>query len=81
MTHLALASRSPIPAGDQRESSGRNTMSRLYDLLASADFTGVIDETLDQIDEIVPPGPTIGTLDHATATCPAEVEPACPFRL
>jgi hypothetical protein len=42
-------------------------MAHLDDLLAGADTT-LDDEVLDQIDEIVPPGTDIGTLDMAYAT-------------
>jgi hypothetical protein len=38
-------------------------MEQLDDLLASADVT-LTDEILDRIDEIVPPGTDIGTLDQ-----------------
>jgi hypothetical protein len=39
-------------------------MEQLDDLLAAADVT-LTDDILDQIDEIVPPGTDIGTLDQA----------------
>jgi hypothetical protein len=39
-------------------------MEQLDDLLAGADVT-LTDEILDQIDEIVPPGTDVGTLDMA----------------
>jgi hypothetical protein len=43
---------------------GPRTMVQLDDLLAGIETT-VDDEILDQIDEIVPPGTDIGTLDMA----------------
>jgi diketogulonate reductase-like aldo/keto reductase len=43
---------------------GPRTMEQLDDLLASVDVT-LTDEILDQIDEIVPPGTDVGTLDMA----------------
>jgi hypothetical protein len=39
-------------------------MSHLDDLLAGVDVT-LTDEILDRIDEIVPPGTDVGTLDQA----------------
>ena len=39
-------------------------MEQLDDLLAGADVT-LTDEILDRIDEIVPPGTDVGTLDMA----------------
>jgi hypothetical protein len=43
---------------------GPRTMSHLDDLLAGMDVT-LSDDILDRIDEIVPPGTDIGTLDQA----------------
>jgi hypothetical protein len=43
---------------------GPHTMKQLDDLLAAVDVT-LTDDILDQIDEIVPPGTDIGTLDQA----------------
>jgi len=43
---------------------GPRTMSHLDDLLAGVDVT-LTDEILDRIDEIVPPGTDVGTLDQA----------------
>jgi diketogulonate reductase-like aldo/keto reductase len=63
MTHLALAFAIAHP-GVTSAIIGPHTMEQLDDLLASADVT-LIDETLDQIDEIVPPGTDVGTLDQA----------------
>jgi hypothetical protein len=52
---------------------GPRTMEQLDDLLAGADVT-LTDEILDQIDEIVPPGADVGTLDQAFT--PALQDPA-----
>ncbi|MEV0617375.1 hypothetical protein AB0I81_28905 [Nonomuraea sp. NPDC050404] len=43
---------------------GPRTMEQLDDLLAGAEVT-LSDEILDQIDQIVPPGTDVGTLDQA----------------
>ena len=51
------------PGRDQRAPRPR-TMEHLDDLLAGLDVT-LTDEILDRIDEIVPPGTDIGTLDQA----------------
>ena len=45
---------------------GPRTMSHLDDLLAGTDVT-LSDDILDRIDEIVPPGTDVGTLDQAYA--------------
>jgi aryl-alcohol dehydrogenase-like predicted oxidoreductase len=63
MTHLAMAFAIAHP-GVTSAIIGPRTMEQLDDLLASADVT-LTDEILDQIDEIVPPGTDIGTLDMA----------------
>ena len=63
MTHLALAFAIAHP-GVTSAIIGPHTMEQLDDLLASADVT-LTDEILDQIDEIVPPGTDVGTLDQA----------------
>ena len=63
MTHLALAFAIAHP-GVTSAIIGPHTMEQLDDLLASADVT-LTDDILDQIDEIVPPGTDIGTLDQA----------------
>ena len=63
MTHLALAFALAHP-GVTSAIIGPHTMEQLDDLLASADVT-LTDDILDQIDEIVPPGTDIGTLDQA----------------
>jgi aryl-alcohol dehydrogenase-like predicted oxidoreductase len=63
MTHLALAFATAHP-GVTSAIIGPHTMEQLDDLLAG---TGVelADEILDRIDEIVPPGTDVGTLDQA----------------
>ena len=63
MTHLALAFAIAHP-GVTSAIIGPQTMEQLDDLLAAADVT-LTDEFLDQIDEIVPPGTDVGTLDQA----------------
>jgi len=63
MTHLAIAFAIAHP-GVTSAIIGPHTMEQLDDLLASADVT-LTDDILDQIDEIVPPGTDIGTLDQA----------------
>ena len=63
MTHLALAFAVAHP-GVTSAIIGPHTMEQLDDLLAGADVT-LTDEILDQIDEIVPPGTDVGTLDQA----------------
>jgi aryl-alcohol dehydrogenase-like predicted oxidoreductase len=63
MTHLALAFTIAHP-GVTSAIIGAHTTEQLDDLLASADVT-LTDEILDRIDEIVPPGTDVGTLDQA----------------
>jgi aryl-alcohol dehydrogenase-like predicted oxidoreductase len=63
MTHLAMAFAITHPAVTSAL-IGPRTMEQLDDLLASADVA-LTDDVLDQIDEIVPPGIDIGTLDMA----------------
>jgi aryl-alcohol dehydrogenase-like predicted oxidoreductase len=63
MTHLALAFAIAHPAVTSAI-IGPRTMGQLDDLLAGADVT-LTDEILDRIDEIVPPGTDVGTLDMA----------------
>ena len=63
MTHLAIAFAITHP-GVTSAIIGPRTMEQLDDLLASVDV-GLSDEILDRIDEIVPPGTDIGTLDMA----------------
>jgi aryl-alcohol dehydrogenase-like predicted oxidoreductase len=63
MTHLALAFAIAHP--DVTSAIiGPHTTEQLDDLLASADVA-LTDDILDQIDEIVPPGTNVGTLDQA----------------
>jgi aryl-alcohol dehydrogenase-like predicted oxidoreductase len=61
MTHLAMAFVIAHP-GVTSAIIGPRTMEQLDDLLAGVDVT-LTDEILDQIDEIVPPGTDVGTLD------------------
>ena len=63
MTHLAMAFAISHP-GVTSALIGPRTMEQLDDLLAGLDVT-LTDDILDQIDEIVPPGTDIGTLDIA----------------
>jgi aryl-alcohol dehydrogenase-like predicted oxidoreductase len=63
MTHLAMAFAIAHP-GVTSAIIGPRTMEQLDDLLAGADVA-LTDEILDQIDEIVPPGTDVGTLDMA----------------
>jgi aryl-alcohol dehydrogenase-like predicted oxidoreductase len=63
MTHLAMAFAITHP-GVTSALLGPRSMEQLDDLLAGLDVT-LSDEILDRIDEIVPPGTDIGTLDQA----------------
>ena len=63
MTHLAMAFAITHPTVTSAI-IGPRTMSHLDDLLAGIDVT-LTDDILDRIDEIVPPGTDIGTLDQA----------------
>lgn len=63
MTHLAMAFAIAHP-GVTSAIIGPRTMEQLDDLLAGVDVT-LADDILDQIDEIVPPGTDVGTLDMA----------------
>jgi aryl-alcohol dehydrogenase-like predicted oxidoreductase len=63
LAHLALAFVIAHP-GVTSAIIGPHTMEQLDDLLASAEVK-LSDEILDQIDEIVPPGTDVGTLDQA----------------
>jgi aryl-alcohol dehydrogenase-like predicted oxidoreductase len=63
MTHLAMAFAIAHP-GVTSALLGPRTMDQLDDLLAGVDVT-LTDEILDRIDEIVPPGTDVGTLDMA----------------
>jgi aryl-alcohol dehydrogenase-like predicted oxidoreductase len=63
VTHLAMAFTIAHP-GVTSAIIGPRTMAQLDDVLASVDVT-LNDEILDRIDEIVPPGTDVGTLDMA----------------
>jgi aryl-alcohol dehydrogenase-like predicted oxidoreductase len=63
MTHLAMAFAIAHP-GVTSALLGPHTMEQLDDLLAGFDVV-LTDEILDRIDEIVPPGTDVGTLDQA----------------
>jgi aryl-alcohol dehydrogenase-like predicted oxidoreductase len=63
MTHLAMAFAIAHP-GVTSAVIGPRTMEQLDDLLASVGVS-LSDEILDRIDEIVPPGTDVGTLDMA----------------
>jgi aryl-alcohol dehydrogenase (NADP+) len=63
MPHLAMAFAISHP-GVTSALLGTRTMEQLDGLLAGVD-TVLSDELLDRIDEIVPPGTDVGTLDQA----------------
>ncbi|HTU84042.1 MAG TPA: aldo/keto reductase [Solirubrobacteraceae bacterium] len=63
MTHLAMAFATTHP-GVTSAIVGPRTMAHLDDLLAGTEVA-LSDEILDRIDEIVPPGSDVGTLDQA----------------
>jgi len=63
MPHLAMAFAITHP-GVTSALLGARTMEQLDDLLAGVDVA-LSDEVLDRIDEIVPPGTDMGTLDQA----------------
>ena len=63
MPHLATAFAISHP-GVTSALLGARTMDQLDDLLAGVDVV-LSDDVLDRIDEIVPPGTDIGTLDQA----------------
>ena len=63
MTHMAMAFAVAHPAVTSAL-IGPRTMEQLEDTLAGAEVT-LSDELLDRIDEIVPPGTDVGTLDQA----------------
>ena len=63
MTHLAMALTIAHP-GVTSALIGVRTMDHLDTLLAGLDVT-LTDDVLDRIDEIVPPGTDVGTLDQA----------------
>jgi len=70
MPHLAMAFAISHP-GVTSALLGARTMEQLDDLLAGVD-TVLSDDVLDRIDEIVPPGTDIGTLDQAYVPPPAQ---------
>jgi aryl-alcohol dehydrogenase-like predicted oxidoreductase len=63
MTHLAMAFAIAHP-GVTSAIIGPRTMEQLDDVLAGADVA-LTDKILDRLDEIVPPGTNVGTLDMA----------------
>jgi aryl-alcohol dehydrogenase-like predicted oxidoreductase len=63
MTHLAMAFAVAHP-GVTSALLGARTTEQLDDLLAGLEVT-LTDDVLDRIDEIVPPGTDVGTLDQA----------------
>ncbi|HJX47374.1 MAG TPA: aldo/keto reductase [Gaiellaceae bacterium] len=63
LTHIAMAFAIAHP-GVTSALIGPRTMEQLEDTLAGAEVT-LSDELLDRIDEIVPPGTDVGTLDQA----------------
>jgi hypothetical protein len=63
MTHLAMAFAITNP-GVTSALLGPRSMEQLDDLLGGLDVM-LSDDLLDRIDEIVPPGTDIGTLDQA----------------
>jgi aryl-alcohol dehydrogenase-like predicted oxidoreductase len=63
MAHLAMAFAISHP-GVTSALLGARTMEQLDDLLAGVNVV-LSDDVLDRIDEIVPPGTDIGTLDQA----------------
>jgi aryl-alcohol dehydrogenase-like predicted oxidoreductase len=63
MTHLAMAFTITHP-GVTSALLGVRTMQHLDDLLAGLDVT-LTDDVLDRIDQIIPPGTDVGTLDQA----------------
>ena len=72
MTHLAMAFTITHP-GVTSALLGARTMAHLDDLLAGLNVT-LSDDLLDRIDEIVPPGTDVGTLDQ-TYQPPALTQP------
>ena len=73
MTHLAMAFTIAHP-GVTSALLGARTEAQLDDLLAGVDVA-LSDDLLDRIDEIVPPGTDVGTLDQAYQP-PALLDPA-----
>jgi aryl-alcohol dehydrogenase-like predicted oxidoreductase len=78
MTHLAMAFTIAHPAVTSAL-IGVRTMDHLDGLLAGLDVT-LTDDILDRIDEIVPPGTDVGTLDQAYQP-PALADPGLRRRL
>ncbi|HEX4256226.1 MAG TPA: aldo/keto reductase [Streptosporangiaceae bacterium] len=78
MTHLAMAFTIAHP-GVTSALLGARTEAQLDDLLAGVDVA-LSDDILDRIDEIVPPGTDVGTLDQAYLP-PALLDPALRRRL
>jgi hypothetical protein len=78
MTHLAMAFTIAHP-GVTSALLGARTEAQLDDLLAGVDVA-LSDDLLDRIDEIVPPGTDVGTLDQAYLP-PALLDPALRRRL
>jgi aryl-alcohol dehydrogenase-like predicted oxidoreductase len=73
MTHLAMAFTIAHP-GVTSALLGARTEEQLDDLLAGVDVA-LTDDILDRIDEIVPPGTDVGTLDQAYLP-PAMLDPS-----
>ncbi len=73
MTHLAMAFTIAHP-GVTSALLGARTEAQLDDLLAGVDVA-LSDDILDRIDEIVPPGTDVGTLDQEYQP-PALLDPA-----
>ncbi|ORX17200.1 aldo/keto reductase [Mycolicibacterium wolinskyi] len=63
MPHMAMAFAISHP-GVSSAILGARTMEQLEDLLSGLDVV-LTDDVLDRIDEIVPPGSDVGTLDQA----------------
>ena len=74
MTHLAMAFAIAHPGVTSALARAAHD-EHLDDLLAGVDVT-LSDDILDRIDEIVPPGTDVGTLDQAYVP-PALQNPAC----
>ena len=72
MTHLAMAFAIAHP-GVSSALLGPRTMAHLDDLLAGLDVV-LSDDILDRIDEIVPPGTDVGTMDPSQAVIPPALE-------
>lgn len=72
LTHLAMAFAIAHP-GVTSALIGPRTMEQLDDLLAGAEVE-LSDEILDAIDEIVPPGTDVGTLDAALTVQPPHIQ-------